>query len=96
MYGRHHSETTKLKLHDAMEGKFDGARNPRFDTQKYTFISKTCGEEISCTRYDLYRQHNLNPSNVNKLLKGRIKTIGGWSLKPQPSSNVSSNRGIAI
>lgn len=81
MYGKHHSETTKLKLHEAMDGKFNGVKNPRFDTQKYTFVNETCGKEISCTRYDLYRQYNLNPSNVNKLLKGRIKTIGGWSLK---------------
>lgn len=78
--GTHHNEVTKKKLSNALKGKFLGKNNPRFDTTMYKFENINTGEIQCRTRFDFYNTYKLNASNVNKLLKGKIKSIGGWKL----------------
>jgi group I intron endonuclease len=80
LYGKHHTPETCLKLSKILKGKFTGTKNPRFDNTVYHFQNIKTNEIISLTRYDFYKRYNLNASNVNKLIKGRVANVGGWNL----------------
>lgn len=80
LYGKVRSIETKLKLSNALKEKFKGDKNPKFDNTIYSFINIKTNEIINSTRYDFYTKFKLNPSNVNKLLKSKIKSISGWKL----------------
>jgi group I intron endonuclease len=78
LFGVPRSKETKLKLSKSLKGKFKGEKNPKFDTTIYSFINNKTNKIIHSTRYDFYTEFNLNPSNVNKMLKSKIKSISGW------------------
>lgn len=78
LYGKHHTDKTKEILSNIFREKFTGSGNPNFDSTIYNFMNSKTGENISSSRYDFYSKYNLDPSNVNKLIKGKINKLSGW------------------
>lgn len=77
-YGTHMSSSTKTKIIATLKKKMSGKGNPRFDNTFYKFIHEKSNQSVEMTRYDFYTKYNLDPSNVNKLIRGRIKKLSGW------------------
>jgi len=64
----------------AKNGAYVGSKNPRYDSNIYTFQHiKTKQVELS-TRYDLAKKYNLNLGNLSKIFSGKYKHCGGWQL----------------
>ena len=54
-----------------------GSNHHRFDKTLYRFLSPK-GELVISTRYNLRKTYNLNQSNLNSLIKGKIRSHRGW------------------
>ena len=84
--GKHHSEETKRKLSEAHKGKKKSEEHKRKLSEsrqgdtKHTFIHDEHGE-VTTTQFDLRTKYNLDQSNTSKVIKGKLKSHQGWSLK---------------
>ena len=85
-YGTHLSASTKSKIASALKKKMAGRGNPRFDTTIYRFRQEKTGKKVEMTRYDFYSSFSIDPSNVNRLLKGKIRILHGWVVENSPFS----------
>lgn len=71
-----HREETKTKL-----ASYTGANSSRFDSTIYKWENEKLSLCLYCTRQYLYQTYNLDPSRVTKVIKGKGKKVGGWTLK---------------
>lgn len=87
-YGKPRSKETKDKISRALKGVNNhpnyviteehkkAMRKPKCNTKVYTFEKQ--GETITCTVPKMARVLNIDPSNLNKLVRGKAKTVKGW------------------
>ena len=64
---------------------FAGRRHHSYDHTIYGFRHKDTGEEVFTTRHDFYTSHKLESRNVNKMVRGAVRTVKGWQLITTPS-----------
>ena len=57
-----------------------GENNSRYDNTPYCFENSKTGERVIMTQYHFTRTYNLNPGNVNWLIKGKNKSVKNWRL----------------
>ena len=57
-----------------------GENNSRYDNTLYCFENSKTKERVIMTQYHFTRTYNLNPGNVNWLIKGKNKSVKGWVL----------------
>lgn len=57
-----------------------GENNSRYDNTVYCFENSKTKERVNMTQYYFTRTYNLNPGNVNWLIKGKNKSVKGWRL----------------
>ena len=55
-------------------------QHSQYNRQVYTFVNTQLGLTEVCTQYDLRSKYKLDSGNTTKLIKGKYKSTGGWSL----------------
>lgn len=73
MRGKHHSAESRAKMSKARRG----SGNPAYDSTQYIFQHPEHGERI-CTQYELRTEFSLAPQSLSGLIRGRLRTTGGW------------------
>lgn len=70
-----------VKKGDKSKGRNQkGKNNNNYNPTLYTFFHRGRRIKRTCTMNELCRKHGLNPQNVNKLAKGKIKSCKNWVL----------------
>ena len=73
------SKAKRGKKINQARGVFSGTKNPRYDHTIYHFSHNVHGK-ITCTKFELCNQFQLNNSNLNAMIKGRYRHTKGWTL----------------
>ena len=74
----HERAISSQKYQDFLASR-TGPNAPKFDAAIRTWVHNSGIVEV-CTRYDLYTKYNLNTGSITQLLKGKLKSVGGWKL----------------
>ena len=77
--GRKHSTKSLLKMSLSQMGRYKGDKSNSYDFTIYTF--KKDDEIFTGTRYHFCKKYNLHIGNVCWLVKGKNKSVKGWTLK---------------
>ena len=81
--GKVFTDERKEKISKSRSGKnygYVGVNNPNSILIKYYFHNKDKNIYRNCTRIELIKEFNLNPSNVSALFKGTRNIVNGWIL----------------
>jgi group I intron endonuclease len=81
--GKVFANERKEKISKSRSGKnygYVGVNNPNSILIKYNFYNTNKNIYRNCTRIELIREFNLNPSNVSSLFRGRRNVVNGWIL----------------
>ena len=82
MFGKHLEQEVKDKISESSSGE----KHRCYDHTEYTFNHK-CGDTFTGTRYNFYKQYNLDPSSVGKMIRGVLKTTKGWVVQTMKTPN---------
>lgn len=73
--GLKHTDEVKKRISESLSGSC----NPAYRSDIYSF-SHEGGEKFTGTMHDLCFKYGLNKGNVSWMIKGRNKTVKGWSI----------------
>jgi len=72
-YGTHHTDEWKMSMSKKVSETLK-------DKTIYTFININTNETFTGIRFDFYTKYNLCEGNVSDVIKGKRKSVKGWSL----------------
>ena len=76
MFGKPKTEDQKLKNSLAHRG----INNSRYNKTTYTFFNFKTNTKENCTQFELRNKYNLDSSGLYYMIKGKRKSIKGWTL----------------
>jgi group I intron endonuclease len=75
---RVHSDQTKAKIGSALLGRTRPTKNS--DMTVRTFLNTKTGEKVTCATYEMRIRYGLRPDTFSRLIKGKLKKTGGWTV----------------